>query len=94
MLISFPASIFVAFAEENRTKNALEFRLKNLDEISKINLKTPAVTQNDANFIFDMSQLTEILEDLQTKTPSSTFFNLSVLNYEVKLVFCRLLNEK
>ncbi|UJR35432.1 hypothetical protein I4U23_028189 [Adineta vaga] len=84
MLISFPASILTLLSDPERFANKLQFQLKNLDNIEKINVKSPPITENESSYSFDMTELNNILRNLHEKTPSSRFFNLNVLNYEVK----------
>ncbi|CAF0993574.1 unnamed protein product [Adineta ricciae] len=83
MLISFPASILTLLNDPVRFANALQFQLKNLDNVDKINVKSPPITENESIYSFDMSELHDALRSLHEKTPSSRFFNLNVLNYEV-----------
>ncbi|CAF0832417.1 unnamed protein product [Rotaria sordida] len=91
MLISFPASILNLFVDPSHFSNRLQFRLKNLDHIENITAKSSLIAQNESStdsndsiYSFDMTGLYNALQNLQEKNPSSRFFNLNVLNYEIK----------
>ena len=45
MLISFPASILTLLNDPVRFSNTLQFQLKNLDNVDKINVKSPPITK-------------------------------------------------
>ncbi|CAF0759132.1 unnamed protein product [Adineta steineri] len=84
MLISFPSSMLNLSIDSSRFTNALEFKLKNLEKIENIIIKSSSITQNESTYSFNMTELNNTLHNLHEKTPSSRFFNLNVLNYEVK----------
>ncbi|CAM4740239.1 unnamed protein product [Rotaria magnacalcarata] len=91
LLISFPASMLNLFANPSHSPNSLQFRLKNSEHVENITTNSSLIIQNEPSkdtneliYTFDMTELNNTLRNLQEVKPSSLFFNLNVLTYEVK----------
>ncbi|CAF3423180.1 unnamed protein product [Rotaria socialis] len=91
LLISFPASMLNIFVNPSQSSNSLQFRLKNSEHVENITTNSSLIIQNeplkDSNeliYTFDMTELNNTLRNLQETKPSSLFFNLNALTYEVK----------